>query len=132
MGTMDVPGVKKDDVKVQVATEEAKQKFLVIEGKRGTAAFSRRIRLDNAVLAEKVSANLSDGVLSISAAKKEKPAPIVIAISQGEQVVTEVGIPKNDSKKDKEEDEHGGEEKMAPPAQTEFDEFIAVPAEKMA
>merc|ERR1712137_1335363 len=127
----DIPGVKKDDVNVQVTTEAAKRKYLVIEGKRGSVSFSRRIRLDDTVLAEKVLANLCDGVLSISAAKKEKPAPIVISISQGEQVVTEVGTPKNDSKKDEEEEEHGEEEKMAPSAQMEFEEFIAVPTEKM-
>jgi HSP20 family protein len=77
---MDVPGIKLADVSVQV---EDDGKVLHIAGKRQgptanngatmhTMKFSKRFTIGNRVDVDRMTANLSDGVLSITAPVKEK------------------------------------------------------------
>lgn len=118
---MDIPGVKRDNLKVHVVTERTNQKFVVIEGKRGTVSFSRRFYLDEAVLIQTVAANLCDGVLVISATKKEKPAPIEITVGEEEPVTMQADTPQGGEKETPEE----------PPVEgTELNEFVQVQTEK--
>lgn len=92
--SVDVPGVKADDLDVSI--EEG---YLSIRGQRMaadgtsrfTSKFSQTFSLDPAVDAEKLSAALNDGVLVISAPKdlkriEENVRKIPILQSQGDEV----------------------------------------------
>lgn len=114
---MDIPGVKRDNLKINVMTERANQKFVVVEGKRDTASFSQRFCLDDAVLIQTVAANLCDGVLVISATKKEKPAPIEITVGEEEVVTMQVDTNKEDEKETSEDPSV---------EETELNEFVQV------
>merc|ERR1712137_42074 len=105
--TMDIPGVRKEHLKVQIDAE----KYLTVEGKRGSVPFSRRVFLnDDSILKGKIHANLLNGVLTITMGKKEKPAPIKIAISE-EPIPPAGEVASNDSKKqEKATSEEGGAE----------------------
>merc|ERR1712137_1426675 len=93
--TMDIPGVRKEDLKIQIDAE----KYLTVEGKRGSVPLSRRVFLnDDSILTDKIHANLLNGVLTISVGKKEKPAPTVIAVSE-EPIPPVSEVTSNDTKK---------------------------------
>jgi len=78
---MDVPGVPMHQIKIQIENGNE----LTIAGKRtGIRAneFSHRIPLDeSSVLINTMKANLSNGVLVVTAAKKKKPTPVSIKIT---------------------------------------------------
>ncbi|MFG1694208.1 Hsp20/alpha crystallin family protein [Nonomuraea sp. NPDC049309] len=81
---VDLPGVKKDDIDVEMNDRE-----LIVTGHveeketngrphhrmRRTGAFEHRVLLPGEVDAEKVSATLSDGVLTVTVPKAEKARP---------------------------------------------------------
>merc|ERR1712137_915609 len=81
--TLDVPGVKSADLKVEVVNG-----FLTVSGSRkqqnGRASFqfNRKFGLDEQVDTRNLKANLSNGVLVVTAPKFPKPEPLVIDITQ--------------------------------------------------
>merc|ERR1712137_939011 len=82
--SMDIPGIKQQDLKVQV-----QDNFLVITGTRKSQKksmeFTRRFSLDNnAVNVSKIKANLSNGVLVVTVQKFEKTSPVDIDITEDE------------------------------------------------
>jgi len=87
----ELPGVKKDDIKIHVheglltlsgqresKKEETGKKFHRIE--RSYGSFSRSFRLPDNVEAENVEANFQDGVLEIDLHKSQKQAPKQIEV----------------------------------------------------
>merc|ERR1712137_1051434 len=81
--TLDVPGVKSADLKVEVVNG-----FLTMGGSRkeqnGRASFqfTRKFGLDEQVDTRNLKANLANGVLVVTAPKFPKPEPLVIDITQ--------------------------------------------------
>lgn len=87
---VDVPGVKKDDITVNVEEDGRVLRVtggrkVVREGKTSETKFEKRFTIGNNVDIEKISANLSDGVLTLTAPKKEeeKPKTRTIMITEG-------------------------------------------------
>jgi HSP20 family protein len=87
---VDVPGVKKDDITVNVEDEGRILRItggrkVVREGKTSETKFEKRFTIGDNVDLEKMSANLSDGVLTLTAPKKEetKPKTRTIMITEG-------------------------------------------------
>lgn len=90
--TMEVPGAKKEDIKVTV-----RDRVLTIEGKREmkheekngtclvseirTGAFARSFTLPKTVNAEKIKADFSNGLLNVSLAKLEEIKPKEIEVN---------------------------------------------------
>ena len=83
--SLDVPGIKARDLIVNV-----ENRVLTIAGNRTVGGdnnpsnwhFSREFSLDAAVDTDNISANLADGVLTISAPKIEKSGPVKINITE--------------------------------------------------
>lgn len=75
--TIDVPGIKASNLNVAV-----EDRVLTISGTRDDSSFSRQFQLDKTVDIEHLKANLADGVLTITAAKVQEPAPINITITE--------------------------------------------------
>jgi len=81
--TVDMPGMKKEDINVEVKDDElhisGERKFEETKGKhwaeRGFGRFERVFTLGGKADANKVEANYKDGVLSISIAKSEELKP---------------------------------------------------------
>ncbi len=88
---VDVPGVKADDIKVDL---EHNGRVLHMKGHRKVEKensfeeykFEKRFTLGNDIDADKLTANLSDGVLVLTAPKKEKEEPkaTTVPITLGE------------------------------------------------
>lgn len=83
---IDVPGVKKDDMQMQLTDKNETllltgvRKFHGAETELEEAKFEKRFHLGSDVDVEKITADLSDGVLKITAPKKEAPSPVSIQI----------------------------------------------------
>lgn len=90
--TAELPGMKKADVKISIddgtltirgerrfADETKKDNYYRIE--RSYGAFSRSFNLPSTVEADKIKANMKDGVLEILLPKKEEAKPKEIEIS---------------------------------------------------
>lgn len=95
---IDVPGVKQGDMQMQLTD---KNQTLLLSGIRkfprhpttgskekegeeiDEAKFEKRFNIGNDVDAEKITADLSDGVLTITAPKKAAPTPVTIPIQVG-------------------------------------------------
>jgi HSP20 family protein len=88
---IDVPGVKQEDMQMQLT---AKNQTLLLSGIRkfhakggseevDEAKFEKRFNIGHDVDVEKITANLSDGVLKITAPKKAAPSPVTIPIQVG-------------------------------------------------
>jgi len=88
---VELPGVKKDDVKITLESniltikgekkqdgEEKKQDYHRVE--RSYGAFQRSFNLPTAVKAEKIDAVYNDGILSISIPKAEEAKPKQIEV----------------------------------------------------
>lgn len=74
--TVDVPGVKKEDLDVSL------QDFsLLVAGTRGKAKFSKKFELDDLADPERIGAKLADGVLTIIVAKRLAAMPRRIVIN---------------------------------------------------
>lgn len=91
---VELPGVKKEDVKISLndgvlsvrgersfKDEEKKKNYHRIE--RSYGMFERSFTLPNTVMADKIEANMKDGVLEIMVPKREeaKPKEIEIKVS---------------------------------------------------
>jgi HSP20 family protein len=83
---MDLPGVKREDLKVEIENDslliEAERKAGTSEGvqvlhreRASHARFTRRFSLGESVRADAISARLTDGVLELSLPKAEKALP---------------------------------------------------------
>ena len=86
---VDVPGVKQEDMQMQL---KDKNETLVLSGVRKFAGeqveeakFEKRFHIGSDVDVEKITADLSDGVLKITASKKEATAPVIIPIKIGQK-----------------------------------------------
>ncbi len=88
---VELPGVSKDDVKITVAdgvltikgekkqlTERKGENYQRIE--RSFGSFERSFTLPTAVRSEKIEANFSNGILTISIPKEEQPKPKEIEV----------------------------------------------------
>lgn len=86
--SIDVPGVKPSDMSIELQDDG---QVLHLSGgrkiKKGDqeteTKFSQRFTIGKNVDTTKLSADLSDGVLTVTAPKKEKPEPVKIAITEG-------------------------------------------------
>lgn len=85
--TMDIPGVKKEDLKIELQENE-----LLISAVRSSsgARFERRFALPERVDVDKIEANLEDGVLHIVAPKTESAKPRRIEIKSGGSLWTKL------------------------------------------
>jgi HSP20 family protein len=91
--SIDVPGVKAEDMKVDLLQDG---RLLHLSGGRKVekggsvteTKFDKSFTIDETVDTSKITANLADGVLVVSAPKKEIPEekPITIAITEGPPV----------------------------------------------
>ena len=92
--TFEVPGIKKDDIKVTVndgvLTVSGKREFkseqeddVFVRREISTGEFSRSFTLPDAVDAEKINADYKNGLLEIALARREetKPKEIEVKIS---------------------------------------------------
>lgn len=73
--SLDVPGVKKEDLAVK-----AKDNVLSISGKRKETSFNKTIKLPQSSDTERVEAQLQDGVLSVRIWKTKAVSPRMIPI----------------------------------------------------
>lgn len=87
---VDVPGVKKDDITVNVEEDGRILKItggrkVVRDGKTTETKFMKRFTIGDNVDMDKMTANLADGVLTLTAPKKEeeKPKTRTIMITEG-------------------------------------------------
>lgn len=84
---LDMPGVSKDGLKISLEGAN-----LYIEGNRANRApVKRAFLLPEDVEADKIAAQLRDGVLELALPKKEKAKPKLIPVKEG----TESLLPKN-------------------------------------
>lgn len=78
---VDLPGVAREDIKISL-----EQDHLILEGER-KGQFSYKVRkaflIPNDVDAEKIEAEVSNGVLELALPKKAQAKPKVIAVSEG-------------------------------------------------
>merc|ERR1712170_209500 len=94
--SIDVPGVKHEDMQMQLVD---KNETLVLSGVRKfhsttgeeehvneEAKFEKRFAIGSDVDAKKITADLSDGVLKITAPKMEAPSPLAIPIKVGQNI----------------------------------------------
>jgi HSP20 family protein len=75
--TLDVPGVPRDDLKIEVREDQ-----LSITGKRRGEAFQRAFRLPAQVDAHGIEAELRDGVLTVALPKAEEAKPRQITVGE--------------------------------------------------
>ncbi len=80
----EVPGVKKEDVKVELAngllSVSVEKREKTASGEK-TQSVSRSIRVPESVSADKVAAKLEDGVLTLTLPKQEDRKPRSITVS---------------------------------------------------
>ena len=91
--SIDVPGITAEDMKVDLLQDG---RLLHLSGgrkveKEGTVSetrFDKRFTIDETVDTSKITANLADGVLVVSAPKKEikEEKPVTIAITEGPSI----------------------------------------------
>lgn len=85
--SLDMPGVKADDIQVTLEDGILSMKGVrkVFDSKGNVAKkyrLSRSFSVDNeAILASSLKANVSDGVLTVTAIKKKKPEPLQIRVT---------------------------------------------------
>ena len=101
----DVPGVTADDIDVHVERNELTitanrvwdsedKETLVSERPQGS--FTRRVMLSDILDAERLEANLSDGVLTVTVPVAEKLKPRKIDVSTGSRQNDDIGVSGND------------------------------------
>lgn len=90
--SLDIPGVKKGDIKIEVndgvLSIEGERKFERKEGdylERRSGHFKRMVKLPEGVEEDSVQAHFEDGVLSIAVPKAEKSRPKEISIQDGKR-----------------------------------------------
>ena len=90
--TVEIPGVKQDDLDIMVAgdtltikgsrtVDEMTEKASIHRQERGSGQFSRSLRLPFPVESDKVDANLKNGVLQIHLPRASQDLPRKIAVS---------------------------------------------------
>merc|ERR1712038_1210426 len=97
--TMDLPGVKADDLDVRVENE-----VLSVSGKRcdhkKTLEFGRKFELDTTnVDSSTIAANLVDGVLTITMEKKKKPEDVMMKIAITTNPIDEIMATEDEEEK---------------------------------
>jgi len=113
--SVDLPGVKKDDVTIDlsdnVLTVSGERKHEYETQNKGSrrfeqsyGQFTRSFTLPAAVDAEKVEANLEDGVLKIALPKSEQTKPHKIQVQSGRSGLFSKLIGSSDKKEKKEKD----------------------------
>ena len=91
MLTLDLPGVEKDQISISVddgvltvngerASEKTEESGGVVRTERWQGKISRSFRLPRTVDAEKITANLKSGVLTLTVPKKEEAKPRQIPV----------------------------------------------------
>lgn len=92
--SFDIPGVKMQDVRMQVQDSVVYVTAERKSGDRTVTKFVQQFRLDDdKVDVEKMSASLADGVLTIQAPKKAESAPICVPITASEPThIDEAGL----------------------------------------
>merc|ERR1712232_569645 len=86
---IDVPGVKQEDMQMQLTDKNETlllsgvRKFLSTSEEVDEAKFEKHFRIGHDVDVEMITADLSNGVLKITAPKKEAPSPVTIPIKVG-------------------------------------------------
>lgn len=88
---IDVPGVKKDDVSIELGDRELRVTGQLKQEEGGrwhrrtrrTGEFETRLSLPTGIRSDKVTANLADGVLTITLPKAETSRPRRIEITSG-------------------------------------------------
>ena len=117
--SMDLPGVKASDLKIQVENHtlavSANRNVQTSKGGVRKVHYVRKFRLNNIIDADKLTANLSNGVLVLTAPTRQSSGPVQIPVTTNatevEQTFTEttltvtenVDVSKNEIE-DKEED----------------------------
>ncbi|PAZ17325.1 heat-shock protein Hsp20 [Streptomyces sp. SA15] len=90
---VDVPGVKRDDISIEVTDremvisgefKERERGGVLRRGTRRTGRFEYRTMLPGEINAEGINATLSDGVLTVTVPKAEAARPRRIEITAGE------------------------------------------------
>ena len=94
MISLDLPGVKRSDMNVDLENDGKivhihGGRKMVEGGKTTETKFSKRFTIGENIDIEKMTANLNDGVLTLTAPikKKEEPQPKRIAIQEGSMEV---------------------------------------------
>jgi HSP20 family protein len=87
--SIDLPGVKASEMTAQLedggrVLHISGGRKIVKKGKTSETKFEKRFTLGNNVDTSKLSAHLSNGVLTVSAPKVKAPEPTRIAITEGE------------------------------------------------
>ncbi len=85
--SIEVPGVKAEDISIQVEQEGRVMRVCgdrkMTKGEEVTTThFEKSFKLGKSIDANKVSANLADGILIVTALKDEEKAPVKVAITQ--------------------------------------------------
>ena len=82
---MELPGVKKKDVNVElenaVLTVSGERHVKGADGEESTETFSRSVSIPDGVVAEKITAKLEDGILTITLPKQESSKPRTIKVA---------------------------------------------------
>jgi HSP20 family protein len=80
--SIDLPGVRKEDVTIQVEADELKISAVRhVSGLEESINYSRTFSLPEEVAVEKIAAEQKDGVLSLTLPKKEEAKPKTVNIS---------------------------------------------------
>merc|ERR1712107_336308 len=109
--TMDLPGVKADDLDVRVENE-----VLSVSGKRcvsnhKTLEFCRKYELDTTnVDSSTIAANLVDGVLTITMQKMKKPEDVMMKIAITTNPIDEIMATEDEEEKKEDTEEDAEEE----------------------
>jgi HSP20 family protein len=89
---VEVPGVKREDIDIQVGgqelvisgeSKERERAGVLHRGTRRSGRFEHRALLPNEVNAENVNATLSEGVLTVTAPRRRPPSPGTSKSPQG-------------------------------------------------
>lgn len=90
MLSVDVPGIKREDMNVELENDGkvvhiSGGRKVVKQGETSETKFSKRFTIGENLDTDQLTANLSDGVLTVTAPIKEevKPQPKRIAITEG-------------------------------------------------
>lgn len=106
MLSLEMPGIAKDNIKIEVADNT-----VTVSGERRYGKFQRSFTLPAGIDADKIEANYQDGVLSLMVPKAESAKPRQIKI--GTSTSGFFGKFLGDSRKREEEHSSGAKEKVA-------------------
>ena len=92
--SMDLPGVKKSEVSAQLEDDGrvlhvSGGRKVIKDGKTVETKFDKRFTIGRNVDVSQLTANLSDGVLTVTAPKKKEPEPMKISITENKMIENE-------------------------------------------